>query len=59
MAWQPVPDDLQVGAVTEWGAEGLLEIVVVLVLPDVRGYQSRFRYQVPDQLRRIMRMAWC
>jgi hypothetical protein len=29
MAWQPVPDDLQVRAVTEWGAEGLVEIVVV------------------------------
>ena len=29
MAWQPVPDDLQARAVAEWGAEGLVEIVVV------------------------------
>ncbi|MGB7099036.1 MAG: carboxymuconolactone decarboxylase family protein [Xanthobacteraceae bacterium] len=29
MAWQPVPDDLQAGAVAEWGTEGLVEIVVV------------------------------
>jgi 4-carboxymuconolactone decarboxylase len=29
MAWQPIPDDLQSRAVTNWGAEGLVEIVVV------------------------------
>ena len=29
MAWQPVPDDLQARAVTQWGAEGLVEIVVL------------------------------
>jgi 4-carboxymuconolactone decarboxylase len=29
MVWHPVPDDLQARAVTEWGAEGLVEIVVV------------------------------
>jgi 4-carboxymuconolactone decarboxylase len=29
MAWQAVPDDLQARAVAEWGAEGLVEIVVV------------------------------
>ena len=29
MAWQPVADELQARAVTEWGAEGLVEIVVV------------------------------
>jgi 4-carboxymuconolactone decarboxylase len=29
MAWRPVPDDLQARAITEWGAEGLVEIVVV------------------------------
>ena len=29
MAWQPVPDDVQARAVTEWGVEGLVEIVVL------------------------------
>jgi 4-carboxymuconolactone decarboxylase len=29
MAWQPVPDDLQARVVAEWGAEGLVEIVVL------------------------------
>jgi len=29
MAWQPVLDDVQARAVTEWGADGLVEIVVV------------------------------
>lgn len=29
MVWQAVPDDLQARAVSEWGAEGLVEIVVV------------------------------
>jgi 4-carboxymuconolactone decarboxylase len=29
MAWQPVPDDLQTRAAAQWGAEGLVEIVVV------------------------------
>ena len=29
MAWQAVPDDLQARAVAEWGAEGLVEIVVL------------------------------
>jgi 4-carboxymuconolactone decarboxylase len=29
MAWQPVPDNLQARAVTQWGREGLVEIVVV------------------------------
>jgi 4-carboxymuconolactone decarboxylase len=29
MTWRPVPDDVQARAVTEWGAEGLVEIVVV------------------------------
>jgi 4-carboxymuconolactone decarboxylase len=29
MAWQAVPDDLQARAVTEWGVEGLVEVVVV------------------------------
>jgi 4-carboxymuconolactone decarboxylase len=29
MAWQTVPDDLQARAVTEWGKEGLVEIVVL------------------------------
>jgi 4-carboxymuconolactone decarboxylase len=29
MAWQPVPDTLQARAVTQWGREGLVEIVVV------------------------------
>ena len=29
MAWQVVPDDLQARAVAEWGAEGLVEIVVL------------------------------
>jgi len=29
MAWRQVPDDLQAGAVAEWGAEGLVEILVV------------------------------
>ena len=29
MAWQPIPNDLQSRAVTNWGAEGLVEIVVV------------------------------
>jgi 4-carboxymuconolactone decarboxylase len=29
MAWQPIPDDLQARAVTEWGPEALVEIVVV------------------------------
>src|ERR1700722_1930656 len=29
MAWQPVPDDLQARAAAQWGAEGLVEIVVV------------------------------
>jgi 4-carboxymuconolactone decarboxylase len=29
MAWQPVPDDLQGRAAAQWGAEGLVEIVVV------------------------------
>jgi hypothetical protein len=29
MAWLPVPDDVQTSAVTEWGAEGLVEIVAV------------------------------
>jgi 4-carboxymuconolactone decarboxylase len=29
MAWQPVPDDLQARALTQWGTEGLVEIVVV------------------------------
>jgi 4-carboxymuconolactone decarboxylase len=28
-AWQPVPDELQVRAVGQWGREGLVEIVVV------------------------------
>ncbi len=28
-AWQPVPDDLQARVVSEWGAEGLVEIVVL------------------------------
>jgi 4-carboxymuconolactone decarboxylase len=28
-AWQQLPDDLQARAVTEWGAEGLVEIVVL------------------------------
>jgi 4-carboxymuconolactone decarboxylase len=29
IAWQPVPDGLQARAVTNWGVEGLVEIVVV------------------------------
>jgi 4-carboxymuconolactone decarboxylase len=29
MPWQAVPDDLQAQAVAEWGAEGLVEIVVL------------------------------
>src|SRR5215472_10785725 len=29
MAWQIVPDDLQVQAVTQWGKRGLVEIVVL------------------------------
>jgi 4-carboxymuconolactone decarboxylase len=29
MAWQVVPDDLQVQAVTQWGKRGLVEIVVL------------------------------
>jgi 4-carboxymuconolactone decarboxylase len=29
MAWRPVPDVLQARAATEWGAKGLVEIVVV------------------------------
>jgi len=29
MAWQIVPDDLQVEAVTQWGKRGLVEIVVL------------------------------
>src|SRR5262245_30987248 len=29
LVWQPVPDDLQARAVTEWGKEGLVEIVVL------------------------------
>jgi 4-carboxymuconolactone decarboxylase len=29
MAWQAVPDDLQARTITEWGAEGLVEIVVL------------------------------
>jgi 4-carboxymuconolactone decarboxylase len=29
LAWQAIPDDLQAGAVTQWGAEGLVEIVVL------------------------------
>jgi 4-carboxymuconolactone decarboxylase len=29
MAWQPVPDDLQARAAAQWGAEGLVEIVVL------------------------------
>lgn len=29
MAWQPIPDDLQGRAITQWGAEGLVEIVVL------------------------------
>jgi 4-carboxymuconolactone decarboxylase len=29
LAWQPVPDDLQARVVTEWGAEGLVEVVVL------------------------------
>jgi len=29
MAWQIVPDDLQVQAVTQWGKRGLIEIVVL------------------------------
>jgi 4-carboxymuconolactone decarboxylase len=29
MAWQPVPDDLQAEAASQWGVEGLVEIVVV------------------------------
>jgi len=29
MAWQPVPDELQARAIFEWGAEGLVEIVVL------------------------------
>jgi 4-carboxymuconolactone decarboxylase len=29
MAWQIVPDDLQVQAVTQWGKQGLIEIVVL------------------------------
>jgi 4-carboxymuconolactone decarboxylase len=29
MAWQAVPDELQARAVTEWGAQGLVEIVVL------------------------------
>lgn len=29
MAWQAVPDDLQAQAVAHWGAEGLVEIVVL------------------------------
>jgi len=28
MAWQEIPDDLQARAIAEWGAEGLVEIVV-------------------------------
>lgn len=28
MAWREVPDDLQARAIAEWGAEGLVEIVV-------------------------------
>jgi 4-carboxymuconolactone decarboxylase len=29
MAWQIVPDDLQMQAVTQWGKRGLIEIVVL------------------------------
>jgi 4-carboxymuconolactone decarboxylase len=29
MAWQPIPRDLQMRAVAEWGAQGLIEIVVL------------------------------
>jgi 4-carboxymuconolactone decarboxylase len=29
MAWQPLPDDLQTQAASQWGVEGLVEIVVV------------------------------
>jgi 4-carboxymuconolactone decarboxylase len=29
MAWQPLPDDLQAEAASQWGVEGLVEIVVV------------------------------
>jgi 4-carboxymuconolactone decarboxylase len=29
LAWQPIPDALQVQAVAEWGNDGLVEIVVV------------------------------
>jgi 4-carboxymuconolactone decarboxylase len=29
MAWQPVSDDLQARAIAEWGAKGLVEIVVL------------------------------
>jgi 4-carboxymuconolactone decarboxylase len=29
MAWQIVPDDLQVQAITQWGKRGLVEIVVL------------------------------
>ncbi|WGJ15238.1 carboxymuconolactone decarboxylase family protein [Methylocapsa sp. D3K7] len=29
MSWQDVPDDLQAQALAEWGAEGLVEIVVL------------------------------
>jgi len=29
MAWEPIPDNLQARAVAEWGAQGLVEIVVL------------------------------
>jgi 4-carboxymuconolactone decarboxylase len=29
LAWQVIPDDLQASAVAQWGAEGLVEIVVL------------------------------
>jgi 4-carboxymuconolactone decarboxylase len=29
MAWQPIPEDVQASVVSEWGAEGLVEIVVL------------------------------
>jgi 4-carboxymuconolactone decarboxylase len=29
MTWQPLPDELQARVAAEWGAEGLVEVVVV------------------------------